>query len=81
MYRLSDDHTEENYSEIPMFASASLIIRDELYLREYFSRFYDSVFEDDEEPEDEIDREEFINELVKQGSNIRVAEEKQKRSC
>ena len=63
-----DEHTEENYSEIPMFASASLSIRDELYLREYFSRFYDSMFEEDEEPEDEIDREEFINGLVKQGS-------------
>ena len=63
-----DEHTEENYSEVPMFASASLSIMDELYLREYFSQLYDSMIEDEEELEDEIDREEFINELVKQGS-------------
>ena len=67
-YFVLDEHTEENYSEVPMFASTSLSIMDELYLREYFSQFYDSMIEDDEELEDEIDREEFINELVKQGS-------------
>ena len=35
-----------------MFASTSLSIMDELYLREYFSQFYDSMIEDDEELED-----------------------------
>ena len=63
-----DDVTEENYSEVPMFAFSSMSIMDELYLRELFSGLYDDITEDDEDIRNETDREEFIEEMIKQGS-------------
>ena len=63
-----DAYTQENYSEVPMFASASLSIRDELYLRELFEGFYCELIEQNEELADELDKEEFIGDLIKQGS-------------
>ena len=62
-----DDVTEENYSEVPMFASSSMSIMDELYLRELFSESYDDITEGEDMGND-ADREEFIEEMIRQAS-------------
>ena len=62
-----DDVTEENYSEVPMFASSSMSIMDELYLRELFSELYDDITEG-EDIGNEADREEFIEAMISQAS-------------
>ncbi len=62
-----DESTQENYSDVPMFASSSMCIMDELYLRELFAGIYDDIAEDAESDDEEAE-EEFVNELIRQAS-------------
>ena len=63
-----DDKTLENYSGEPLFASSSLDIRDEIYLREMFNRFFDE--EQDDEPEifEGMDKDEQVDDLIRAAS-------------
>ncbi len=63
-----DEKTLENYSGEPIFASSSLNIRDELYLREMFSQFFDEDLADDPEMIQGEDKDELVDELVRAAS-------------
>ncbi|MCR5602604.1 MAG: hypothetical protein K6G27_02745 [Lachnospiraceae bacterium] len=58
-YLSIDDVTQENYSEVPLFASSSICIMDELYLRKFFGDLFDEFlggigdYDDDEDDDDD----------------------------
>jgi hypothetical protein len=58
-YLSIDDVTQENYSEVPLFASSSICIMDELYLRKFFGDLFDEFlggigdYDDDEDDEED----------------------------
>lgn len=60
-----DDNTLENYSGEPIFASSSLNIRDEIYLREMFGKYFDEDLADDPEMIQGVDKDELVDELVR----------------
>jgi hypothetical protein len=62
-----DDNTLENYSGEPIFASSSLSIRDEIYLREMFGRFLDEDFADDPKMTGG-DKDELVDDLIRAAS-------------
>ncbi|MCR5421688.1 MAG: hypothetical protein K6E98_11860 [Lachnospiraceae bacterium] len=63
-----NENVEENYSDVPMFASSSLSIKDELYLRQLFEEQYRVIAGEEPEYAAEIGMEAFIDALIKAGS-------------